>query len=101
MALIKVASVNEVQEGQSKLVDVNGTPVSLWKIEGQFHAIANTCPHAGGPLNEGILEEEKVVMCPWHGWKFSVVDGKSPVMPNMSIPVYTVKVEGEDVFVEA
>ncbi len=101
MALVKVASVDEVPEGGVIVVNVNGTPVSLWKIEGKFHAIANTCPHAGGPFNEGFMDEERVITCPWHGWKFSVVDGKSPVIPTMSIPVYSVKVEGNDVFVEA
>jgi nitrite reductase/ring-hydroxylating ferredoxin subunit len=100
MPLVKVATVNEIPEGGSKCVKVNGVPVSIWNIGGKLHAIADTCPHAGGPLSEGFIDEELVVTCPWHGWKFCVTDGKSPVVPSMSVPVYNVKVEGEDVLVE-
>lgn len=101
MPLIKVATVGEIPEGGSIVVNVGGIAVSVWKIAGNFHAIANTCPHAEGPLNEGFIDEELVVTCPWHGWKFCVTDGKSPLIPSMSVPAYKVQVQGNDVFVEA
>ncbi len=56
-------------------VDVADTAVVLVRLNGQIHAIANTCSHLGGPLNEGKLEGDTIV-CPWHGSRFCLTDGK-------------------------
>lgn|SRR3989338_4975125 len=95
---IKVASISDLKPGENKVVSVNGTEVGLFNVDGNFSAISNTCPHKGGPLGEGLLEGE-VVTCPWHGWRFNVKTGVSPVVPTAKVPCYQVKVEGNDVFV--
>ena len=56
--------------------------------------------HQGGPLGEGSLDS-KTVTCPWHGWKFDVESGVSPVNPAAKIQTFKVVVEGNDVKVEA
>jgi nitrite reductase/ring-hydroxylating ferredoxin subunit/uncharacterized membrane protein len=38
-------------------------------------AIDATCTHAGGPLDQGTLEDHTVT-CPWHGSRFCLRDGK-------------------------
>ena len=99
MAKIKVAQKSEVKEGQGKLVSINGKELALFNIKGEFFAIDNTCPHRGGPLAEGWLEENTVT-CPLHGWQFDVKTGQN-IMPGMSkLNSYKVLVEGEDVFIE-
>ena len=95
---VKVASANDLKPGENKVVNVNGTEVALFNVEGEFFAITNTCPHRGGPLGEGYLEGDAVT-CPWHGWRFNVKTGVSPVIPTSKVPTYEVKVEGGDVFV--
>ena len=95
---VKAATISDLKPGENKIVNVGGTEVALFNVNGQFFAISNTCPHRGGPLGEGFLEED-VVTCPWHGWKFNVKNGVSPVMPTVKIPAYQVKVEGNDVMV--
>ena len=52
-------------------------PIAVFLHDGAFRAIANTCNHKGGPLCEGRLRGE-FVMCPWHGWEYSVVTGHGP-----------------------
>ena len=93
MAKIKVAQKSEVKEGQGKLVGINGKELALFNIKGEFFAIDNTCPHRGGPLAEGWLEENTVT-CPLHGWQFDVKTGQN-IMPGMSkLTSYKVLVEG-------
>lgn len=94
----KVASVSDLKPGDSKVVSVNGTEIALFNVDGEFFATTNTCPHRGGPLGEGFLEGD-VVTCPWHGWRFNVKTGISPVMPTAKIATHHVKVEGDDVLV--
>src|SRR3989338_995296 len=100
MAWQEVARVDEIREGAAKVVSVNGEDVAVFLVDGQYHAIANTCPHKGGPLGDGVLDG-CVVTCPWHGWKFDVTTGVSAVVKSVSVPKYNVKVEGDKVWVEA
>ena len=99
MPLVKVCTVDDVKEGQSKVVSANGNDIALFKQDGQFFAIDNTCPHRGGPLGEGMVENG-VVTCPWHGWRFDIATGVSPVMPSAKVGCYKVTVSGDDVMVE-
>ena len=54
------------------------------------------CPYRGGNLGQGMLDGQ-IVQCPLHGWKFDVTTGESPDHPDVRIPTYEVKVEGDDV----
>jgi nitrite reductase/ring-hydroxylating ferredoxin subunit len=40
-----------------------------------FFAHSTRCPHRGGPLHEAAIENDHVV-CPWHGYRFSLADGR-------------------------
>ncbi|HEY4388503.1 MAG TPA: Rieske 2Fe-2S domain-containing protein [Ktedonobacteraceae bacterium] len=55
-------------------VDANGIPVVLWKDGEKIYALAATCSHAGGPLDEGTCQDGSVT-CPWHGSTFRLRDG--------------------------
>ncbi len=55
-------------------VMVGNTPVVLVRQSGKIYALTATCTHAGGPLDEGTLEDGLIV-CPWHGSKFALEDG--------------------------
>jgi nitrite reductase (NADH) small subunit len=78
--------VREVQAGKLTLC--------VAKLNGKIFALDNECPHEGGPLGEGELEDGKVV-CPWHGYGFDLNTGASD--DNMRARVFEVTVEGEDV----
>jgi nitrite reductase/ring-hydroxylating ferredoxin subunit len=55
-------------------VDVDGTPVVLLERHDRTLAIAATCPHRGGPLDQGTFDDATVT-CPWHGSCFALEDG--------------------------
>ncbi len=95
---VKVAAVDELSPGEGKTVTVNNTYVALFNVDGTFYAIDDTCPHQGGPLGEGFLED-CIVTCPWHGWRFDVTTGVSPIVSSLTVKKYEVKVEGNDVLV--
>jgi nitrite reductase/ring-hydroxylating ferredoxin subunit len=69
-----VADDSDITEGALSAVDVSDRRVLLTRVAGKVCALENTCSHAGGPLNEGTLEDDTVV-CPWHGSRFRLTDG--------------------------
>jgi len=79
---IKVANVDELPEGRVKTVTARTTSICLSHFDGQFAAMDNHCPHQNGPLGEGSIERgtdgQCWIRCPWHGWDFDPLTGKSP-----------------------
>jgi nitrite reductase/ring-hydroxylating ferredoxin subunit len=69
-----VADDTDVTEGTLTAVEVSERKVLLTRVAGKVCALENTCTHAGGPLNEGAVEDGTVV-CPWHGSRFRLRDG--------------------------
>jgi len=96
---IKAAKTSEVPQGGGKAVDVGGQKVALFNVGGSFHAISDTCAHRGGPLSQGDLEGSTIT-CPLHGWSFDVATGAA-THQAASVKSYPVKVEGDDILIEA
>ncbi|MGH3782050.1 MAG: Rieske 2Fe-2S domain-containing protein [Pseudonocardiaceae bacterium] len=64
----------ELGESEHRRVSAGEAAVLLVRDKGQLYALANTCTHAGGPLDEGELVDGCVV-CPWHASTFRLTDG--------------------------
>ncbi|MFQ5878327.1 MAG: Rieske (2Fe-2S) protein [Acidobacteriota bacterium] len=90
----------EVPPGAGKMVQVDGHVVAIFNFQGTLYALDNTCPHQGGPLGDGYLEESGAVSCPWHGWTFDVRTGVSPIDPEVRVACYPVRVEAGQIIVE-
>lgn len=87
-----VAAVDDLTDGKPKRVEADGTPVMLLRQGERIQAIGATCPHLGGPLDEGKIAEGTVT-CPWHGSVFRLEDGSllhGPAM--MPVAAYEVRV---------
>jgi nitrite reductase/ring-hydroxylating ferredoxin subunit/uncharacterized membrane protein len=83
----------DLPENTLHKADANGTPVLVVKQGDQVYALHDVCPHAGGPLDEGQLEGDTVV-CPWHGSRFCLKDGKVIDGPaTFDAPTYEVRRE--------
>ena len=92
---IKVARLDDLEEGGLCPVEADGEPVCLARIDGAVYAFTDNCTHISGPLNEGDLEDH-IVTCPWHGAQFDVRTGKVVRGPaRQDIVTYPVKVEND------
>jgi nitrite reductase/ring-hydroxylating ferredoxin subunit len=95
---VPVGSASDIAPGAWQKFQVAGHDVVVFNVEGEFHAIDDTCPHRGGPLSHGFLEGS-IVYCPLHGWPFDVTTGEMPGAPEICIPRYPVKIEGDQIWV--
>jgi nitrite reductase/ring-hydroxylating ferredoxin subunit/uncharacterized membrane protein len=69
-----VGSIVDFPEGKLVRAQAGDMPVLLVRLGDRLNAIAATCSHAGGPLDEGRLDGD-IVTCPWHSSRFCVDDG--------------------------
>ncbi|MCK6479504.1 MAG: Rieske (2Fe-2S) protein [Planctomycetes bacterium] len=96
---VKVGKSADVPEGGARAVEAAGRKIALFRIGGVLHAMDGVCPHRGGPLGEGAVENG-IVSCPWHGWRFEVRTGKCVNLPGGGQSCFPVREEGGDIVVE-
>ena len=92
---------DEMPENEAKVVTVGDKLVAVFRHGGQFYAIDDMCPHMGASLGAGYLDEEGVVTCPWHAWRFAVCDGTWCDNPRIKIDAFDVRVVGDEIQVSA
>ena len=94
---VRILSTAELPgEGEAREVPCAGRMLCIANVGGSISAMDNVCPHRGGPLGEGIVENGKIV-CPWHAWAFDVRTGVAEHEPRARVPVYEHKIEDDDV----
>jgi len=94
---VRIATRSEIPAGEGKVVVALGRVLALFNLQGEFFAVDNTCPHRGGPLGEGHLDGD-VVVCPWHGWRFDLRSGRSPLNSCHFVRTVPLELEGEVLF---
>lgn len=113
----EIATVDELGEhGACVIEEIDGIEVAVFNINGEYHAIANFCPHQSGPLCEGDLKtrivpgedgwewgydsENKYILCPWHGWQFDVTTGRNTDDTTITVPKFDVTTQNDTVYIE-
>jgi nitrite reductase/ring-hydroxylating ferredoxin subunit len=99
VARTKVAEARDVEPGAGLVVDAGGRTLALFNVGGRFYAIDNSCPHRGGPLGDGRLDDA-IVTCPWHGYRYDVRTGAHQRDAAFNVPCFPVTVEGGAVYVD-
>ena len=104
-----IGRVSEVKPGDRRIVDVEGRSVGVFNVNGSFYALRNSCPHQAAPLCRGAIKgmtmpskpgeyvwdrEGEILRCPWHGWEFDILTGRSIFNPHRTrVKAYDVTVE--------
>ncbi|HEX5186061.1 MAG TPA: Rieske 2Fe-2S domain-containing protein [Nitrososphaeraceae archaeon] len=95
---------SEIPKGKSKSISIKDAKskkninIAIFNVSGRFYAISDSCAHKDGPLSKGFLNND-IITCPWHGWKYSVKDGKSPHEGGDSVNSYKVKIVKDKLYV--
>ena len=94
---VVVGKVSDFENGDRKIIDVNGKSIGVFRVDDQFYALRNRCPHQFGPLCVGTLAPRAVssgpgdvqldagpplIACPWHGWEYDLATGQSFMGPG-------------------
>ncbi len=89
--LVDVAASSDVPQGTALRVELGDTPIALVNVDGDIHAVHDTCTHARESLAAGWVDDDRIE-CPRHGAVFSVRDGSALTPPaTLPLPTYTVE----------
>jgi len=94
---VAVGSVEEIKTGERLFIEIDGKPIVILNINGQFYAIADVCSHDDGPVGEGEVEGYDII-CPRHGARFDVRTGRVLALPAfVDIPAYPIRLVNNQV----
>ena len=98
---VQVARVDDLEPGSMTMVEVDGKPVLLANVDGEFYAVSDICTHEEYNLSEGSLEGCEVE-CPGHSAFFDLKTGDVTDGPAMDpLETYSVQIEDGAVFIES
>ena len=87
---VEVPGAEALAEGFVRSFLVDGFPLAMARVGGKVYAVEDRCSHDDGPLGEGAVAGCEVI-CPRHGARFDLRDGRATrmpaVQPILSVPV--------------
>jgi nitrite reductase/ring-hydroxylating ferredoxin subunit len=86
-----------VPPGKARAFNVGRYEIALFNVDGTYYALENACPHQGGPIAEGWVEN-LTVTCPWHAWCFDLRTGSLTMGDFALISRFEVRVEQDGVY---
>ena len=115
----RAGSSDGIPEQGRLVVDIGETTVGIFRVGGKLFAYENSCPHMGGPVCQGLIipavrelindkqvstgyafdESVMRIVCPWHGYEFSIETGSHPGKASIRLKPVAVEEEGGHVYV--
>ncbi len=84
---------NAVPAQGGKYLAIRDFTLAIFRVgPGEARVIDDTCPHAGGSLSAGRVQDGSIVYCPWHHWPFRLEDGRCADNPNHCVRTYPARV---------
>ena len=120
MKVFRVGKVSDFKNREKKIVIIDDQEVGIFRINDNFFAWKNQCPHQGGPVCQGrlfplvkenldsemqshgrIYDEKKLnIVCPWHGLEFDIETGEHPGNPKLKLDPITIEVNSDILYVQ-
>jgi nitrite reductase/ring-hydroxylating ferredoxin subunit len=120
MRRVNIGSASEFSDPGRKVIALERFEVAVFKLDGEFFAYLNHCPHMGGPVCQGkmiakveeVIAEDRTskgmafsktrmhVVCPWHGYEFDIRTGVHPGNARARLRRLPVTLSGDDVIVD-
>jgi 3-phenylpropionate/trans-cinnamate dioxygenase ferredoxin subunit len=104
---VTVCDLDGLPPGSRRVIEAFGGQIVVFNVAGRLYAVDAVCPHAGGPLSHGRITgarladtpfehrwdlEDRILVCPWHGWEFDLETGSTLFDPGVGVAKYEVAV---------
>jgi nitrite reductase/ring-hydroxylating ferredoxin subunit len=99
MIWVKVLSKQEAgRDDFVEMAKAEGKKICIVKHRGNFSAIQNTCPHAGGILSGGWCKEGKII-CPIHRYEYDLITGRGAEGQGDYVDIYATELREDGLYV--
>ena len=96
--MIHACRTHDVPLGEGRAITISGRKIALFRTASGWYAVDHRCPHAGGPLADGLTADCSVI-CPLHERRFALDTGAPIGHDGPGVTAYAVEVRGPQVLV--
>jgi nitrite reductase (NADH) small subunit len=96
--MIRACSIDDVPMGEGRALTFDTRRIAVFRTPTGWYAVDNACPHAGGPLADGVVAD-KTVICPLHERRFDLATGEA-AGGGERIACYPIEVRGQEVYID-
>lgn len=108
------AQITDIAPGECRVVEIKRHSIGIFNVNGEFVAVLNVCPHELAPVCRGHVggttlpsmpgeyrwgRDGEILSCPWHGWEFDLLTGRSLTDSRVRVRRYPTEVLDDTVYV--
>ncbi|HET9073863.1 MAG TPA: nitrite reductase small subunit NirD [Solirubrobacteraceae bacterium] len=87
---LAIGRAQDIPPLEGRSVQVGERRVAVFRLPDGWAAIDHVCPHAGGPLADGMVSDA-CVTCPLHAQRFSLITGERQDGAGPGVRVHAVR----------
>lgn len=90
---LNVGHLDDIPRQGARVIAAPGGNIAVFRtVDDEVYALADRCPHKGGPLSQGIVHGRRVA-CPLHDWRIHLDTGQAVAPDEGCAARYPVRVE--------
>lgn len=95
----RACHVSDIPRLGARVVQSDQGNIAVFRnADDEIFALADRCPHKGGPLSQGIIFGRSVA-CPLHNWTIQLDSGCAAAPDEGCAASYAVKIENGNVYI--
>ena len=87
-----------IPKGAKKMVRIGEKRVCIFHLADGFKVFDNLCPHNGHSLLDGDVNYLEEIVCPLHGYRYSLNDGRECQSRTNDLQLHELQISDEGVF---
>jgi len=92
---VEIGNVRDIPVGEGRAYAVAEEQVAVFHLrDGSVRAVGAICPHRGGPLADGLIDDA-VVVCPLHGYTYDLITGTETANDGAAVCAYDAQVDAD------
>jgi nitrite reductase/ring-hydroxylating ferredoxin subunit len=97
----KIGELGEqvVEENSISIIEVNSKKISVARWHGNLYGFAYKCPHAGGILADGSMDQSGNIICPLHRYKYSIQNGYNVSGEGYYLNTYPIELKSDGIYI--
>jgi nitrite reductase/ring-hydroxylating ferredoxin subunit len=88
-----------VAENGIAVIEVKNKKICIAKYQQQWFGFPYTCPHAGGILAGGYVDKTGNIVCPLHGYRFRLKNGRNMSGEGFYMKTFPIEIRGDGIFI--